>query len=431
MNTKSMPSVDSVAIIGAGAAGLYAAACLSEAGVSVTLIEHKADTGKKLLITGKGRCNVTNNCTPEEFLQQVPRNPRFLMGALHKTTPQDVMAFFEAHGVPLKTERGRRVFPVSDKAKDIVAALRDATRRCVHVRGHAYRIEAVQAEGVTSVTGVHVQRHDGSSLFCPAAAVLIATGGMSYPLTGSDGSGYGLATALGHSVTHLSPSLVPLECADPLCSALQGVAPKNIAFSLCRRQDGKPIFTDFGEMLFTHFGISGPVVLSASAHLRGQNMASLDAVIDWKPALDEKTLDARLLSDFAKYANRELTNAMSDLLPARVIPVCLSLAQVDPCKRANALTKEERRRILQTLKHFALPLRRCRPIEEAVITSGGIDVKEVSPKTMMSKLAQGLFFAGEILDVDAYTGGYNLQIAFCTAASAAAGMADYIQALPH
>ncbi len=426
MNMKSMPNAD-VAVIGGGAAGLYAAACLHEAGVAVTLIEHKADTGKKLLITGKGRCNVTNNCTPEEFLQQVPRNPRFLLGALHKTTPQDVMAFFEGHGVALKTERGRRVFPASDKAKDIVAALRTATRHCRHVRGHAYCIDTAAGADRPTVTGVHVRCSDGSTLFCPAGAVLLATGGMSYPLTGSDGSGYGLAKALGHTITPLSPSLVPLECAGTVCDELQGVAPKNIAFSVCERQSGKVIFNDFGEMLFTHFGISGPVVLSASAHLRDYNIGALDAVIDWKPALDDKTLDARLLSDFAKYANRELANAMSDLLPARVIPAFLSMAEVEPRRRANALTKEERKRILSRLKHFAIPLKCCRPIEEAVITSGGINVKEVSPKTMMSKLTDGLFFAGEILDVDAYTGGYNLQIAFCTAASAAAGMADYIQ----
>ena len=418
---KSMQSADrpSVAVVGGGAAGLFAAALLLEAAVAVTLFEHKSETGKKLRITGKGRCNLTNNCTPEEFLREVPRNPRFLFSALNACAPDDVMRFFEAHGVPLKTERGRRVFPVSDKAGDVVRALREATRAAHHIHAHVEDL-LLSPEGNRAIGVVA----DGISY--PFDAVLLATGGKSYPLTGSDGSGYGLAKKAGHTVTPLLPSLVPLESRHPLCKELQGIAPKNVGFEIKERTTDKALVRDFGELLFTHFGISGPVVLSASAHLRDKAINTLDAVIDWKPALDEKTLDARLLSDFSKYANRSLENAMVDLLPARVIPVLLSMANVDQDKKANLLTREERKRILRALKSFTVPLDGYRPIEEAVVTSGGVDVREISPKTMMSKKADGLFFAGEIIDVDAYTGGYNLQIAFCTAAAAARGMAAYI-----
>ncbi len=422
MNTMSMPNANlkRVAVIGGGASGMLATALLLLEHVDVTLFEHQSETGKKLRITGKGRCNLTNNCTPEEFLREVPRNPRFLYSAINACPPAWVMEFFEGLGVPLKTERGRRVFPVSDRSSDVVNALRRAIRTAHLAHAKVTRIEKrCDADGAAfSLTAGGVS-YDFD-------AVLLASGGKSYPLTGSDGSGYAFATVLGHTVTPLVPSLVPLESASPLCPDMQGVAPKNVSFSVKERASGRVVYKDFGELLFTHFGISGPVVLSASAHLRDMDISALDAVIDWKPALDEKTLDARLLSDFGKYANRTLQNAMADLLPSRVIPPLLTLAGVDAEKKANVLTREERRAIRHALKNFTIPLLRTRQIEEAVITSGGIDVREVSPKTMMSKKAEGLFFAGEVLDVDAYTGGYNLQIAFSTAYLAAKGIVSYL-----
>ena len=410
MNMMSTASVNSVCIVGGGAAGLFAAAELVKAGLAVTIFEHKNETGKKLLITGKGRCNVTNDCTPEEFLTQVTRNPRFLMSAIHRCPPSAVMRFFEEQNVPLKTERGRRVFPLSDKSRDVVNALRRATKNAQIINEKVLHVVFDE----TCVRGIRTQ-----NAFYPFDFVLIATGGRSYPLTGSDGSGYALAKEAGHEISPLTPTLVPLESSASFCAELQGVAPKNIGFTVCERESGRVLYRDFGEMLFTHFGISGPLVISASAHLRNVDIASLDAVIDWKSALDEKTLDARLLSDFAANANRDFANSLNALLPSRVIPVVIRMTGIDPHKKVNTLTKAERHKLRSVLKNFRIPLLKTRPIEEAIVTSGGVNVKEVDPKTMMSRKVDSLYFAGEILDVDAYTGGYNLQIAFSTAFIAA------------
>lgn len=415
----STVNVKSVCIVGGGAAGLFAAAELLRAGIAVTVFEHKNETGKKLLITGKGRCNLTNDCSPEEFLSEVTRNPRFLMSAIHRCPPSYVMRFFEEHGLPLKTERGRRVFPVSDKARDVVNTLRHATKNAKIINEKVMHI--VIEEG--SVRGVRTQ-----TAFYPFDFVLIATGGRSYPLTGSDGSGYALAKEAGHEITPLKPSLVPLESSASFCAEMQGVAPKNVALTICERENGRVLYRDFGEMLFTHFGISGPMVISASAHLQNVDISTLDAVIDWKSALDEKTLDARLLSDFAANANRDFANSLNALLPSRVIPTVIAMTGIDPHKKVNALTKAERHKLRSVLKNFRIPLSKTRPIEEAIITSGGVNVKEVNPKTMMSRKTESLFFAGEILDVDAYTGGYNLQIAFSTAFVAAKTIEELCQA---
>ena len=419
MNMKSMQNAKGsrVLVIGGGAAGMMAAGCALEAGAAVTVLEGNQRPGRKVAITGKGRCNVTNDCTPEELLQNVPRNPRFLFAAMAAFPPSATMAFFEEHGVPLKTERGRRVFPQSDRALDIVDAL------AAYSRGAEWRHERAEKLSLCPDGSFCVQTPGGSYT---AEAVILATGGRSYPLTGSDGAGYRLAAGLGHTVTALSPSLVPLTSPDPDCRELMGLALKNVGLRILPAAGGKTIYEDFGEMLFTHFGLSGPMILSASAHLRGVAIESLVAEIDLKPALDEKTLDARLCADFSKYANRNFANSLGDLLPSGMIPVMVRRSGISGEKKVNTITREERKRLLNSLKHFRVPLSGFRPIEEAIITSGGFEVKEVDPKTMMSKKVPGLFFAGEILDVDAYTGGYNLQIAFATGVCAGRAAAAYI-----
>ena len=392
-----------VAVIGAGAAGMMAAGTAVLMGAEVTIFEHMNRMGKKLAITGKGRCNVTNACTLEQFLENVPQNPRFLYAALTAFTPEDTMRHFESLGVPLKVERGRRVFPESDKAIDIVNAMKDyaagAHLICEKVKG--IRKNADDTFLVSTVSGEYTFDR-----------VILATGGRSYPLTGSDGSGHALARKLGHTVTPLVPSLVPLESPSGICPALQGLSLKNVAIRIER--DGAVLYRDFGEMMFTHFGVTGPMILSASAHLRDGWHGSISLVIDLKPALDEETLDHRLLSDFAERSNKDFQNALDALLPSKMKSVLISLSGIDPHKKVNAITKEERMRLLRLLKGFTIPLTRTRPIEEAIVTSGGVSVKEIVPRSMESKLISGLYFAGEVIDVDAYTGGYNLQIAFST-----------------
>ncbi|MBQ8584466.1 MAG: NAD(P)/FAD-dependent oxidoreductase [Clostridia bacterium] len=392
-----------IAVIGGGAAGMMAAGTALSLGAIVTVFESTDRLGKKLAITGKGRCNVTNDSDISVILQNIPRNPRFMYAPLSAFSPEDTKTFFESLGVKLKTERGNRVFPVSDKARDIVEAMK------------AYSSGArIVYKKVTSVlrtdTGFTVKAKDFTEDF---DRVIIATGGRSYPLTGSDGSGYRLAGRLGHRVTEIKPSLVPLECNSPYPERMQGLSLRNVKLTV-RDSQGKALYEDFGEMLFTHFGVSGPTVLSASAHLGEYDISSLTLSIDLKPALDEKTLDLRLLSDFEKKANRDLVNSLSDLLPSKMIEPFIDYCSLDGRKKVNSLTREERKRILTALKSFDLPLSRPRPIEEAIITSGGVEVKEISPKTMESRLVPGLYFAGEIIDVDAYTGGFNLQIAFST-----------------
>lgn len=392
-----------IAVIGGGAAGMMAAGTAMTYGAEVTIFESTDRLGKKLAITGKGRCNVTNNCTREEFLENVTKNSRFLYAALSVFSCEDTISFFESMGVSLKTERGRRVFPESDKAIDIVNALREYSSgaRVIH-----HKVSAIEhCDGKFTVTA-----GGKSHIF---DKVIIATGGKSYPLTGSDGSGYKLAMKLGHSVTELIPSLIPLTSHSPLCRDMQGLSLKNVKISIKDEAD-RVLYSDFGEMMFAHFGVTGPVILSASAHIRDYDITTLKLCIDLKPALDEKTLDARLLSDFSKNANKDLINALGDLLPSKMIEPYIALSGVDGRKKVNSITKEERRALLNTLKSFEIALDGYRPIEEAIITSGGVEVKEITPKTMESKLVCGLYFAGEVIDVDAYTGGYNLQIAFAT-----------------
>ncbi len=395
---------------------MLAAGTALSMGAAVTVFEHRDRTLLKLGITGKGRCNLTNNAPVSTLIENVVHNPRFLYTAFSAFSAEDTMALFERLGVPLKTERGRRVFPVSEKASDIVKALRryaaDAELRFEHVKG--LRISDGRVLGVVA---------DG---FYPADAVILATGGRSYPATGSDGSGFSLAKEAGHTVTPLSPSLVPLTSPSPLAHEMQGLSLKNVGLRIVKKDGGGCLYEDFGEMMFTHFGVTGPMILSASAHLQGSDISTLQAEIDLKPALDEKTLDARLLSDFEKNTNRNALNALGGLLPAKMIAPMLTYTRIPPEKKVNSISREERRALLFALKRFIIPLSGFRPIEEAVITSGGVSVKEVSPKTMMSKKCDGLFLAGEMLDVDAYTGGYNLQIAFSTGYLAGMGAVNYL-----
>ena len=406
MNTMSMQNADyrvpRVAVVGAGAAGLLAAGTAAALGASVTVFEQNKRPGKKLLITGKGRCNVTNNCTPDEFIRNVTKNARFLYSAINAFTPNDLMALIERHGTELKTERGQRVFPISDKSVDILNAL------LAYSKGAEFRYERVTDIMTKNgrITGIRTDKE------IPFDAVILATGGVSYPLTGSDGSGFALARRVGHTVTPLIPSLVPLTSPSRLCAEMQGLSLKNVALTI--KDHGKTVYRDFGEMLFTHFGLSGPMILSASAHLRDSDFSALTAEIDLKPALDEKMLDARLLSDFGKAPNKDFGNALGALLPSKMTAPFLSMIDMNPHKKVHAITREERIRIREALKCFSIPISGFRPINEAIVTSGGVSVKELAPKTMMSRLVDNLFFAGEIIDVDAYTGGFNLQIAFST-----------------
>ena len=407
-----------IIVIGGGAAGMMAAVFAANAGARVTLLERGKSCGKKLRITGKGRCNVTNDCTLNEFLENVPTNPRFLYGALHFFSTRDVQDFFEARGVPLKVERGRRVFPVSDCAQDIVDALFRACRDAGVTLHKGRAAELILTDG--AVRGVRT--HEGDEL--SADRVILCTGGLSYPQTGSDGDGYALAKQAGHTVTPLLPSLVPMTCSGWVCPAMQGLSLKNVALTLVDTATGKVVYEDFGEMMFTHFGVTGPMILSASAHIPDVAVKHYEIRIDLKPALDEKTLDARLLSDFQKYHNKDFQNALDDLLPQKMIPVIVRLSGISPHKKVHSITKEERRTLCDLIRAFPVTPNGFRPIREAIVTKGGVSIKEVSPKTMESKLCAGLYFAGEVLDVDAYTGGYNLQIAFSTGALAGTSAAE-------
>ena len=409
--TPSNAEATRVVIVGGGAAGMMAAIAAAQNGAEVTLFERNDRMGKKLRITGKGRCNVTNDCDLNEFLTNVPTNPRFLYTALSRFSTEDTKTFFENAGVPLKTERGKRVFPQSDRAGDIVAALEKYCRtlgvHTVHKRVQNIIVREGRAVGVIT--------SDGET---QADAVILCTGGKSYPKTGSDGDGYRFAEAAGHTVTPLSPSLVPLVAQGRLCASLQGLSLRNVSLRIAETASGKTVYEDFGELLFTHYGLTGPMVLSASAHLSDIRPDRYEAHIDLKPALDEKTLDARIRSDFDKYRNRDLLNALDDLLPQKLIAPFIGLCEIDGRKKVHSVTREERERMVRTLKCIRIPIRALRPIDEAIVTRGGVSVKEVDPKTMRSKLVSGLYFAGEILDVDAYTGGFNLQIAFSTAYAA-------------
>ena len=395
-----------VAVVGGGAAGMMAAISAANMGANVTLFERNDRLGKKLRITGKGRCNVTNDCDRDTFLSNVPTNPRFLYSALASFTTADTKAFFENLGVPLKTERGNRVFPVSDKAIDVVVALKDAVRDA-GVKVINERVTSLLLRD-GAVCGVYTSRpYDFER-------VIVCTGGKSYPLTGSDGDGYKLAVQAGHSVTKLLPSLVPIICKGNDHRAMQGLSLRNVGLTIKDNATGKAVYRDFGEMMFTHFGLTGPMILSASAHLPDIAPDKYTAYIDLKPALDEKTLDARLLSDFAKYQNKDFANSLGDLLPQKMIEVIVARSGIDPHKKVNSITAEERRALVLLLKGFSMPLQGFRPIDEAIVTKGGVNVSEIKPASMESRIVSGLYFAGEVLDVDAYTGGFNLQIAFST-----------------
>lgn len=405
-----------IAVVGGGAAGMMAAGQAASMGADVTLFEKNRRLGKKLAITGKGRCNLTNHCSVNEFLASVLSNPRFLYASANRFSTEDTEAFFESLGVPLKVERGNRVFPVSDKSTDIVNALEryliDCGVRIVHEK-----VTRIAVENGT-VSGLYTDH------FYPFDRVIVATGGLSYPTTGSDGDGYRFARSLGIEVVPTSPSLVPLEVFEDWCPKLMGLTLKNIALRAYDTDSGKCIYDDFGELLFTHFGISGPTVLSLSAHLKDVRPGRYKVEIDLKPALDEATLDKRLLSDFDKYKNKNFINALSDLLPSKLIEPFAALSSVSGDRKVNSITKAERAHIVHLLKHLTLTVKRTRSYREAIITAGGISVKELSPKTMESKKVSGLFFAGEVIDLDAYTGGFNLQIAFSTAYAAAMGAAS-------
>ena len=399
-------------VIGGGPAGMFAAITAAAKGSRVLLLERNPRLGKKLLITGKGRCNVTNDCDSQEVMKNIPRNGRFLYSALSGCTTADVKAFFESRGCPLKTERGNRVFPVSDQAQSILDCLKgELQRKKVTVRTGRVR-QILTEDG--QVRGVRTEEETIS-----ASWVILATGGLSYPTTGSTGDGFAMAQQLGHTVTDLQGSLVPLETAGEDCPQMQGLSLRNVGVKLINEK-GKVLFKDFGELLFTHFGVSGPTVLSASAHMKGQ----CKLVIDLKPALDEGKLDSRILRDLEMYRNRSMENALTDLLPRSMIPVVLRRLEIDPQMQANSLNKQQRRALVELLKGFSLDITGKRPVAEAIITSGGIKVSEIDPKTMESKLVSGLYFAGEIIDCDAYTGGFNLQIAWATAYAAGTAAAD-------
>ena len=453
-------------VIGGGAAGMFAAVQAGYAGAKVLLLEPNERLGKKLLITGKGRCNLTNNCHWQEVLKNVPRNARFLYSALSGFTPEDAITFFESHGCETKTERGNRVFPVSDKSASVLDALQTALSyagvEIVRARakeiltvgaviGHPPEGSGIKDQGDAAahtdaprdeairVSGV---RTDKGNFYAPA--VILATGGKSYPATGSTGDGYRLAKALGHSIVPPVGSLVPLVEDGGFCAQMQGLALKNVnvrlyeavgvgvpddpgvsvcdGFGASRTPPptipaGKPVFEEFGELLFTHFGLSGPVILSASAHMESGKVYIIE--IDLKPALDEEKLDARILRDFAESKNRSFENALPGLYPKTMIPVMVARSGIPGDTKVNSVTKEQRRALLELTKHFTVKISGLRPVEEAIITSGGVSTREIDPKTMESKLVPGLYFAGEVIDVDAYTGGFNLQIAWSTAFAAA------------
>ena len=396
-----------VIIIGAGAAGLIAAAESARLGNQVLVIEKMQRPARKVMITGKGRCNITNACFDlEELISNVPTNPRFLYSAFSAFMPYDTIALIEELGVPTKIERGNRVFPVSDRAVDVVDAL---------VK-NAKQAGAKIIQG--TVTGFNVENNkiasvvlaDGSTYECDSVAV--CTGGKSYPATGSTGDGYLLAESVGHTVTPLKPSLISLVCRNNFIPQLQGLSLRNVAIKVT---DGeKNIYSDFGEMLFTHYGVSGPVILSASAHLSEPKKHSYKISIDLKPALDDKTLDKRIQRDFAENNNKDFINSLFALLPNKLIPVIVKLSGIEPSTKCNQISREQRLNLVRLIKDFCVDITDFRPIEEAIITSGGVSVKEINPKTMKSKIIDNLYFAGEVIDVDAYTGGFNLQIAFST-----------------
>ncbi len=403
-----------IIIIGAGPAGLMAAGICANKGKKVLVLDKNDKAARKLRITGKGRCNLTNNCSPDEFIASAITNGKFLFSAAHSFTARDTMDFFEKLGVPLKTERGNRVFPVSDNANDIADAL--------------INYVLLNKGKIIKSTVKDVEKQDDDFIvktndkIYSAKKLLIASGGASYTATGSTGDGYKFAKKFGHSIKPLRPSLIALVSKDEFCSEMQGLSLKNSSIKVMDNHKNKIIYKDFGELLFTHFGISGPLILSASSHMKNMEEGRYSVFIDLKPALDEKTLDLRILRDFDENSNKNFENSLSKLLPKSMIEVMIKLSGIDPKKKCNEISKTERKSFLSLLKNLKVDIDGFRPINEAIITSGGVNVREINPKTMSSKLVEGLYFAGEVIDVDAYTGGFNLQIAFSTAYLAAKDM---------
>ncbi len=395
-----------VAVIGGGPAGMMAASVAAKNGNKVVLIEKNNMLGKKLLITGKGRCNITNNAPIDEFIKNVPTNGNFLYSAFYTFTNENLINLLQKLGVKTKVERGERVFPVSDKAADVLAALK---RLMANYGVKVYNGRVVDVK-ICDNNKKHIVLSDKKVLECDSA--VIATGGVSYPLTGSTGDGYKFAIKLGHSVTDIKPSLVPLELCESYVKELMGLSLKNVAVTVYK--GNKKVYDDFGEMLFTHYGASGPVILSASSHIKNAHSGEYKLSIDLKPALDFKTLDKRVLRDFEEAKNKDFINSLDKLLPKKMIPVIVKLSGIDCHTKVNEITKEQRHYFVGLLKNLTFTVKRSRPVAEAIITSGGVCVKEINPSTMESKLANGVYFAGEVIDVDAYTGGFNLQIAFST-----------------
>ncbi len=400
-----MNSNSDLVVIGGGAAGLMCAITAADRGVHVTLLDPNKKLGRKVRITGKGRCNVTNNCDIKGFMENIPSDGRFLYSALNRLSPTDTISFFESHGVKLKTERGNRVFPVSDNANEVADMLE---RLCIESGVKILRTTAKQI--LTENGAVSAVETPDGIIKCRAAA--ICTGGMSYPLTGSKGDGYKFAKEFGHNIIQPRASLVPLESDDDYCGQMQGFSLRNVTLSLY--ENDKLIYKELGELLFTHFGLSGPLVLSASSHMRNRDKAVYSVRIDLKPALDEKKLDARILRDFELFSNREFKNSLEKLAGKTMIPVLIKLSGIPPEKKVNTITHQQRMGLVKLFKEFPVSISGTRPIEEAIVTSGGVDTKEVNPRTMESKLVEGLFFAGEVLNLDGYTGGFNLQIAWST-----------------
>lgn len=406
-----------IVVIGGGAAGMMAAVAARERGAEVTLLEPNEKLGRKLYITGKGRCNLTNDCNPQAVLQNIPHNNRFLYSAVNHFPPSAVMDYFVSLGVPLKTERGGRVFPQSDKAADIIDALFFVLRR-----NRVKMVKALAEQIILERGAISAVKTEKGIIECEAA--ILATGGVSYPLTGSTGDGHRIAADLGHTILPLQGSLVPLVEQGTICSRMQGLSLRNVTLTV-KNDKKKIVFQEQGELLFTHFGLSGPLVLSASAHMREFDSSHYVAMIDLKPALDEQKLEERILRDFSAQPNRNFQKVLEGLLPRLMIPLILDLTGISGETKVHLVTKQQRRRLVESMKRFRIDILEPRPIEEAIITAGGVKTGEIDPGSMMSKKVDGLFFAGELIDVDAYTGGFNLQIAWCTGRVAGENAADY------
>lgn len=403
-------------IIGGGPAGMIAAITSAKQGNETILLEQNKTLGKKLLITGKGRCNITSSLDMDEFIQNIPGNGRFLYSAFQNFTNQDIIDLLNENGLEVKTERGNRIFPITDRAVDVLNCLIDELKKNnVKIKTNS-KVSRILVEE-NKVNGVELENSEKIS----CDKVILATGGKSYPLTGSDGNGYNLAKKLGHTITEIKPSIVPLKAEEYLCQSMQGLSLKNVKITIKDEEKNKKIYDDFGEMLFTHFGVSGPTILSSSAHLvRYKNIAELfknnkiKLIIDLKPALSEDELDLRILRDWNELKNKEFKNSLDKLLPQKMIKTIIELTNISESKRVNEITKEERLNLVKIIKGLTINIKGFRSIEEAIVTAGGISIKEINPKTMESKIVKGLYFAGEIIDVDAYTGGFNLQIAYST-----------------